>query len=232
MVKRFYKTVDISESDSVFKVLCDGKSLKCKGSQDLIIPYKALALMLAQEWDSQPEDIDLKKMPVTDFVTGLNSLDEEARKKLISDSINFISTDVLFYRAEYPSALVARQNGSWDKILAWAGNLFGISFQITTSITPLNQPEKTVSAIVRQIESLDNFQLLCFYKFSSLTTSVLLGLAVIKGFLSAQDAFRLSRLDENFQNEFWGKDSEAEKAMNTALQDILTTEKIFMAGRQ
>ncbi len=232
MVKRFYKTVCIKETENGFKVLCDNKPLKCGGKNDLIVPHKALADMLAAEWENQGEEIDLKEMPITDFTTGLNSLTPALREKLISDSISFINTDVLFYRAEYPSALIERQNQLWDKVLIWAGNLLDASFETTNTITPVHQPEKTISALTKQIKGMDDFDLLCFYKFSSLTTSVLLGLAIVRDFLSAKEAFCLSRLEEDFQNEFWGKDSEAEKKRNSALQDILTTEQIFFTKKQ
>ena len=232
MVKRFYKNVTVEQSEVGFKVLCDGKSLKCGGSQDLIVPNLALAEMLAAEWDTQDEEIDIKQMHVTDFLTGLNSLDESGRAKLVADSVAFIDTDVLFYRAPYPASLTERQNSHWDKVLIWAGSKYGISFAVTDSISPLRQSERTVYALSHAIESLGDFELLCFYKFSSLTTSVLLGLSVINKELSAEQAFRLSRLDEDFQNEFWGKDETAAKATNMNLNDMLITEKIFTAGKQ
>ena len=227
MVKRFYKTVTVEKGDTGFKVLCDNKPLKCGATKDLIAPNEVLAKMLAAEWDGQQENIDLKKMPVTDFVSGLNGLDENMRAKLIEDSIGFIDTDVLFYRAAYPASLIERQNLSWDKVLTWASNIFGVSFQVTNTVSPVHQSEKTLSAVSEALKALSDFDLLCFYKFSSDTTSVLLGLAVINGFLSAQEAFNVSRLEEDFQNEFWGKDSEADMAKNNILNDILLTEQIF-----
>ena len=50
--------------------------------------------------------------------------------------------------------------------------------------------------------------------------SLVLGLAVAEGGLEAPDAHRLGCLDEHFQEEFWGVDSEALKRRETVAADL------------
>jgi chaperone required for assembly of F1-ATPase len=53
------------------------------------------------------------------------------------------------------------------------------------------------------------FQLTATYDLISISGSLILGLAVCKGKISAQEAWDLSRIDEIWQIEQWGEDEEA-----------------------
>ena len=46
---------------------------------------------------------------------------------------------------------------------------------------------------------------------ASITGSLVLGLAALDGHVSTAEAFALSRLDESYQAEKWGRDHEAEE---------------------
>jgi chaperone required for assembly of F1-ATPase len=53
--------------------------------------------------------------------------------------------------------------------------------------------------------------LAALHTFSSITGSLILGLAVLEGELTPAEAFALSRLDEAYQAEKWGTDQEAQE---------------------
>lgn len=84
-IKRFYKKVDIvehplqaeaptlakeeqitfnnlSRSDKYWAVTLDGKVTKTMYKDNLFIPSKALAVAIAEEWESQHENINLKSL--------------------------------------------------------------------------------------------------------------------------------------------------------------------------
>ena len=54
-------------------------------------------------------------------------------------------------------------------------------------------------------------ELACYYAASLNMKSVLLALALVKGRIDANEAGRLSYLEELWQNEMWGTDDDAEK---------------------
>lgn len=232
MTKRFYKDVSVEQLGDNFQVLCDNKPIRLGGDKILPIWSSVIANMIADEFKSQAEDIDLKSMPVTEFVVGLNNFNLDYKNKLLHDTINFINTDVLFYRASYPSSLIERQNRSWDPVLRWASNYFNVSFNTTNGILPIEQSANTLNVLSRFISSLSDLRFLCFFKFSSAYTSVILALSVINDFITAEEAFNFSRLEEDFQNEFWGKDHEAQMTRNNILKDILITDKILRTEKE
>jgi chaperone required for assembly of F1-ATPase len=73
--------------------------------------------------------------------------------------------------------------------------------------------------------AMDDFTLAGFAFASALFGSTLLGLALQRGWLSADEAFDLSRVDETFQEEKWGIDDEA------ALRTARLRDEARMAGR-
>ena len=59
---------NLSLSDKYYAVTLDGKAVKTMYKDDLFLPTKALAVALAQEWDSQREKIDLKSLHLHNFL--------------------------------------------------------------------------------------------------------------------------------------------------------------------
>lgn len=91
-IKRFYKKVDIVEhplqreapklkqgdavnvnnlslSDKYWAVTLDGKVTKTMYKDNLLIPSKALAVALAEEWEAQHENINLKSLHLVRVVS-------------------------------------------------------------------------------------------------------------------------------------------------------------------
>jgi len=56
----------------------------------------------------------------------------------------------------------------------------------------------------------DPFVLTALHAIATLCGSLVLALAILEGRLTAEDAFALSRLDEEYQAEKWGRDAGAE----------------------
>ena len=66
---------------------------------------------------------------------------------------------------------------------------------------------------------------------ASLTGSLVLGLALADGRLPAAEAFALSRLDETFQNEAWGRDAEAEARAARLGLELAAIERFLRLAR-
>ena len=94
------------------------------------------------------------------------------------------------------------------------------------------QNEQLLSEIQFKISDLNIFELAAFYDMVSITGSLILGLAIINGRLSAEEAYQLSRVDELWQLERWGEDEEAQAASNLKNEAILHSEEFFSLSRR
>jgi chaperone required for assembly of F1-ATPase len=72
------------------------------------------------------------------------------------------------------------------------------------------QPPEALAAIGAALEAYDDaVELAALSVMTTLTGSAVLALAVAKGFLSPETAWRAAHVDEDFQAERWGADAEA-----------------------
>jgi len=56
--KRFYKEATVEPSGDAFAVLLDGKQVKTPARRALMLPTKAAAELVAEEWQAQAERIE------------------------------------------------------------------------------------------------------------------------------------------------------------------------------
>ena len=64
--KRFYKDVAVTEDGAAASALkLDGKTVRTPGKAELVLPTRALADAVAEEWRAQGERIDPATMPLT-----------------------------------------------------------------------------------------------------------------------------------------------------------------------
>jgi chaperone required for assembly of F1-ATPase len=61
--------------------------------------------------------------------------------------------------------------------------------------------------------------------------SLVLGLAVAEGMLPADEAFRLSVLDDAFQEEHWGVDQDAAARRDRAAQEVRMADRYVLLAR-
>ena len=205
--KRFWKNVHVVSSEAGYFVKLDNKILKTPAKKQMLLPTEALAKKVASEWDEQVEEVSA----------------------LLGE---YGDTDLLYYRADSPLELKKLQETGWDPIVKWAENTFKVRINCGTGIVYIPQNEQLLSEIQLKINDLNVFELTAFYDMVSITGSLILGLAIINGRLSAEEAYQLSRVDELWQLEQWGEDEEAQTASNLKNAAILHSEEFFsLSGR-
>ena len=70
-----------------------------------------------------------------------------ARARPVAAEIGkYLASDLLFYRAETPAALRARQAQHWDPILAWARQALGADFKLGEGVVHVAQPPAALAA--------------------------------------------------------------------------------------
>ena len=127
-----------------------------------------------------------------------------------ADILKYAGSDLLCYRAEESLALVERQRLVFDPVLDWAAQTLGARFRLGAGVTHVAQPRAAIEAIRTAVEAFDDpIALAGLSVMTTLSGSALLALAVARGRLSAEEAWRLAHVDEDFQAERWGADVEA-----------------------
>lgn len=209
--KRFYKTAVAAPLSGGFTVHLDGRGVKTPGKRALLVPKQSLAEALAAEWAAQGDDIKPFTMPLTQLVcTAIDAV--EAKHREVAEEIGrYAASDLLCYRADAPSGLVALQSQTWDPVLECAGRELGVEFQRATGIMPVSQPPRASAAVVDVLVPLSSLQLAAMHVLTSLMGSALLALAVLRNRLMLADAWRAAHLDEQWQIDRWGTDAEAEE---------------------
>jgi chaperone required for assembly of F1-ATPase len=77
------------------------------------------------------------------------------------------------------------------------------------------------------VAALDPFPLTALHELVTLSGSLVLGLAVTRGALPPPQAWALSRIDEDWQAEQWGRDPEAEAAAAARRADFLRAAELL-----
>ena len=207
--RRFYKAVSVIEIDGGFGVTLDGRNLRTPKAQPMVLPKRAIAEQVAQEWATQGETIEMATMHATRLAnTAIETIG--ATREGVADQIaQYAGSDLVCYFAEDPAALVARQEAGWGPLLERALTDEGLRFVRCAGIVHKEQPPETLAKVREIARSLDDFVLAGLAFGVALFGSAVLGLALLRGWLSADEAYDLSRLDEAFQEEKWGVDAEA-----------------------
>ncbi|MEJ6399391.1 ATP12 family chaperone protein [Yoonia sp. 208BN28-4] len=207
--KRFWKQAEAVETDGGFTVQLDGRAVKTPAKTTLVVPSLAMAQAIAAEWDAQEDAINPLTMPVT---RGANAaLDKVATQfdEVVDLLADYADSDLLCYRATGPDALVARQAEKWDPLLDWAANTIGARLFVGEGVMHVPQTRDALATFKSQLTALTPFQLTAAHDLISLSGSIVLALAVMRGHLDPDAAWLLSRVDEHWQIEQWGDDEDA-----------------------
>ncbi|WP_425099975.1 ATP12 family chaperone protein [Tropicibacter sp. S64] len=225
--KRFWKNTEIGAVNGGWTVTLDGRGVKTPAKTALTVPTEALAREIAAEWQAQGDRVDPATMPFTRMAN--SALDKVTTQHAeVADMLAaYGDADLLCYRAGHPEELVTRQAAAWDPMLDWAAEIFGARLAPRIGVIHEPQDGAALAALSRQVHALNPFALAAFHDLVSLTGSLVLGLAVARGRLSAEDAWPLSRIDETWQEEQWGEDAEARALADYKKGEFLHAARFF-----
>ena len=139
--KRFYASAGVGEAKSGFSITLDGKPIKTPSGRQVIVPARSIAEAIAAEWNAQGDTIDPLTMPLTRFANSVIEGVVDKVDAVADDVAKYLGSDLLFYRAGHPEALVAREAAHWDPILFWAADTLGAHFILAEGIVHVRQPE-------------------------------------------------------------------------------------------
>lgn len=231
--KRFYEKAEVEEAeDGLFAVRLDGRPVRTPGRAVLALPTRAAAQLVADEFAAQREEIDPVTMPVTRLVnTAIDGVSREA-DAVAEDVLRFAASDLLLYRAETPAALVERQAAAWDPVLDWARESLQARFVVAEGVMPVEQPREAIAAVNIHLASRrEPLRLASLHLMTSLMGSALLALGVESGALGAEEAWAAAHVDEDWNAEQWGHDSEAIARHNARRRDMMAAVRLLEALR-
>jgi chaperone required for assembly of F1-ATPase len=208
--RRFWTRVEVKQQPDGFGIALDDRLTKTPARKPLLVPSRALAEHLAQEWHAIAEVIDPAQMPLTRLVNSALDGVSLQMDEVQADAARYAGSDLLCYRAEMPDRLVALQQDQWGPLLAWAESEFGARLHVTQGLFFVEQPDVSLAAIRQAVVRFDHpLTLAAFHTLTTLTGSVILALALAHRRLKLAEVWALAHLDEDFQMEVWGQDEEA-----------------------
>ena len=227
--KRFYTSAGIAETEGGFAVTLDGKPIRTPSGRRVVAPTSEIADAIAAEWNAQGETIDPLTMPLTRFANSVAEVND--RVGAVADDIaKYLSSDLLFYRAGHPEALVAKEAAHWDPILFWAANELGAHFMLAEGIVHVAQPESAIKA-ARGAFPEDSWSIAALHVVTTLTGSALLALALALGVRDADQVWAAAHVDEDWNIEKWGLDEEVAARRAARLVDFKAAASILKALR-
>lgn len=221
LMKRFYKDVEVAETEGGFGILLDGRSIKTPGRSPVTLPALRIAEATAAEWRSQKDEIDPVTMPLTRLINSASDGVEGRKTETLNDIISYAGSDLLCYRADSPEELVIRQSNAWDPIILWAKQNYGLIFVLAEGVMPVSQASENDPVLTRELEDLDPLSLAATHLVVNLTGSALLAFSLLRGFRDAPGVWEAAHVDELFNEERWGADREALDARAARYRDFL-----------
>jgi chaperone required for assembly of F1-ATPase len=169
-------------------------------------------------------------MPLTRFA---NSVIEGVvdRVDVVADDVaKYLGSDLLFYRAGHPEALVAREAEHWDPILFWAADELGAHFILAEGILHVAQPDAAIKA-ARDAFPSDPWSVAALHVVTTVTGSALLALALTHGVRDQEQIWAAAHVDEDWNIEKWGGDAEVAARRAARLVDFAAAASILKALR-
>lgn len=225
--RRFWTTASAVSVEGGFTVHLDGRPVRTPLKAPLVLPTLALAEAVAAEWQAQDGKVNPETMPFTR--TANSAIDKVAPQidEVASMLAEYGGSDLLCYRAEGPPDLFARQAEAWDPILLWSLERFGADLVVTSGVMHVPQPAESLIALHCRVGEMSAFQLSAFHDLVALSGSLVLALAVTERRLTAEEAWALSRIDEEWQIALWGEDEEAAEVAARKHAAFLHADRFF-----
>jgi chaperone required for assembly of F1-ATPase len=226
--KRFYTSAGVADADGGFAVTLDGKPIRTPSGRQVIAPSRQIAEVIAVEWNAQGEMISPLTMPLTRFANSVGEGVVDRVDAVADDVAKYLGTDLLFYRAGHPEALVEKEAAHWDPVLFWAANELGAHFILAEGIVHVTQPDAAIKA-ARAVFPGDPWSVAALHVVTTLTGSALLALALLHGVRDADQVWAAAHVDEDWNIEKWGIDEEVAARRVARLVDFKAATQILTA---
>ena len=140
-----------------------------------------------------------------------NDIDDNKKKTISEDILNFIDTDTVCFRDKGKPELLELQKKRWDNYLYFCNKHFCLDFHINYSIFLEKQKMAIHSKIKKILNKMTNYHLTTFYFLVKTTNSIIISLNILFNDTEADLAWKDSNLEYEYNKSVWGEDSESKK---------------------
>lgn len=210
-MKRFYKDVTLAREGDGWQVLLDNRPIRTVGQRPQVVPTRALAEAMADEWRRQGEEIGPTGFVLRDLADYAIDIAGPDRAAVVAGLLRFAETDTLCYRADPEEPLYRRQLEQWEPMIAGAERRWDVRFERVCGIVHKPQPPETLAKLREVLEELGDFELSALNTLASLAASLIIGLAALAPVTQAEKLWAAANLEEDWQAEQWGWEWEAEE---------------------
>jgi len=234
-MKRFWDKAAAARQPGGFGVVLDGKPVRLPGGAPLVVGAASLAEAIAAEWDAagggaRGGEMTMADVPLTRLAGTAQERIAPDPAAMVEGLAKYAETDLLCYRAADPK-LAARQAEEWQPLLDWAALQHDAPLRVTEGLMPVPQDPVALAALQAAVAACSPLELAALGVMVPSFGSLVLALAVVRGRLAAEAAHRLAILDETFQEEFWGLDSEAAARRSRIAGDVAVAARLIsLAG--
>lgn len=208
-MKRFWKEASVAEAEDGWTVLLDQRPVRTPMQRPLVVPLPVMAQEIAAEWEAQVEKIDPRSMPMTRVAATCLDRVAPEQPEVTRMIAAYGETDLLCYRADYPAALIERQQAGWDPVLDWAADRFGARLNVGAGVMHIPQPPGAIEALRAGLGAPSAWEMTGLAEMTTISGSLVLALAVWDGWLEGPDAWTRAQIDEQWNIDQWGEDHEA-----------------------
>ena len=210
-MKRFWKDVSVIEADGGWRITLDGKPIKTQGGQPQVVPHRALAEAMAEEWSRQGEKVapdGFAHRDLADFAIDHVRTDREGT---IAKLLRYAETDTLCYRADPDEPLYRRQRELWEPLLEDLETRHGVRLEPHSGVVHRPQSDAALARLREVLTAHDDLALAALSTLAPLAASLTVALAALEPNADATALFAAANGEEDWQAEQWGWDPEAER---------------------
>lgn len=168
------------------------------------LPTAELAYAIAAEWAQQPDRLEPCGLPIMTLASTALLLRDD-RGDMIDTLLEYLQNDTISKRAgdtEDPR-LEELEQLHWDPIVDWFGQTFG-EMKVSRGYEQVTQLPETLAAVEQAMNDMDDWTLVGLNAVATAAKSVSIGLAVTYRHISASEAIKAARLEEQYQISLWG----------------------------
>lgn len=210
-MKRFYHETGVAEGGTGFQVTLDGRAVKTQGGNPQILPNRAMAQAMAEEWAMQGQEMDPAGFILRDFADYAIDIVADNRAQTMTEILPYGETDTLCYRAMPDDDLFQHQQERWEPFLTAFEARHKLQLQRISGIIHRPQTAETMAKLHALLDGKDAFSLSALKTLASLAASLSIALAALEDDADYDGLWALANLEEDWQAELWGRDQLAEE---------------------
>lgn len=212
-----------SISDNCYYILLDKKKCKSNYLDEYQIPHKNLALMLAREWASQKEYVNLHAMPLNTYASSAIriSKDNNLKEDVINTLVKYVESDqICFLERKVVDFIDREKSVHLEGLASKIVNYMRDNFDIELNVEFLNASERDDSTqiigqsfsndlnkgkIAKLLNICDPWVIALLEQSVGLTKSPSISLALLSNIITPHQAYLLSHSEEYYQMKINGE---------------------------